>query len=70
MIFIFYQIFQIHLDIIRAFALWLVLPIQSTDYKENAVRKLVYGLMGALLVLSVGGYLIPDKEDVVPCKLT
>jgi len=68
-IFIFYQIFQIHLDIIRAFALWLVLPIQSTDYKENAVRKLVYGLMGALLVLSVGGYLIPDKEEALPGRI-
>ena len=35
-----------------------------TEYEEGIVGKLVYGLMGVLLALSIGGYLVPQEKEV------
>ena len=39
------------------------------EYEEGIVGKLVYGLMGVLLALSVGGYLVPQEKEVLPGRV-
>ena len=39
------------------------------EYEEGIVGKLVYGLMGVLLALSIGGYLVPQEKEVLPGRV-
>ena len=40
-----------------------------TECEEGIVGKLVYGMMGVLLALSIGGYLVPQEKEVLPGRV-